>query len=89
MKNAPAGAFFFRRSRADSNRSSSFCRAVPSHSATRPFMAGEDRWFQLHYGGPGRTYDPPRPKSTRCLTIKPRGLLNVGWEVNEEDPEVN
>lgn len=30
-----------RRSRADSNRCGSFCRALPSHSATGPFYVGD------------------------------------------------
>ena len=31
----------FKRSRADSNRCGSFCRALPSHSATGPFRRGQ------------------------------------------------
>ena len=30
----------FKRSRADSNRCGSFCRALPDHSATGPFLKG-------------------------------------------------
>lgn len=33
-----AQRYFRKRSRADSNRCRSFCRALPSHSATRPFI---------------------------------------------------
>ncbi len=38
-KKAPFQVLFFEfpRSRADSNRCGSFCRALPSHSATGPF----------------------------------------------------
>ena len=38
MQKAPTFADAFLRSRADSNRCTRFCRPLPSHSATRPFV---------------------------------------------------
>lgn len=37
----PRGLLPAARSRADSNRCRSFCRAQPSHSATRPYLPGK------------------------------------------------
>ena len=46
----------FVRSEADSNRCSSFCRAVPSHSAIRPFhsSAAKIEFFSILHNLPTR-----------------------------------
>ena len=41
------GGGFVSRSRADSNRCGSFCRALPSHSATGPFLERENNTNKL------------------------------------------